>query len=277
MLLVLGMEPKPSDVKLEIDADIEIPILELEQVSPESEKSESNIPKCSVQARIENIEKNDDLESPAFEPIKSTTEKRSNSVMRDDDNDMDISDGTDADEISGHNNMTIISHMGTEDFANSIDEIKSNLSSVSGLTSNDSNTSFSKDPTENCQAPEITIDSAEKLPISENIISNTSELIIENLNQDSILSQVSSSSRLSIVTNNNTNSLMDDVQMENGTENFFSNVPDAVQTICSYGEEAQMQTFDESSNSDQVDKSKAIIGFDMKKSEKSCDGKITYI
>lgn len=150
--------------------------------------------------------------------------------------------------------------------------MKSNLSSISGLTSNESNQSSCTNlkeanensaattdnninlsrmiGTENRIAPEITIENAERLPISENIISNTSELIIDNLNQDSVLSQVSSTSRLSIVTNNNTNTRTIDGDCESSHEHVAS-FQNTSQETCPYGisEEAQMQKFNENSSS----------------------------
>lgn len=276
---LLGLE-KPSlnsvKMELEIDANVTLPVYELEQVSPESEKSHSNEPKCNdyeTNYKYEDMDcKNEDLESPAFEPIESCSEKvlktEPNTEVMDND-DMDISDGDDGEQINGFNNSNA-------------DEVKSNLSSISGLTSNDSNSSLldnfkgtiendtvnandgtvnvkvqekSIQSTENHVAPEITIDCAERLPLSENIISNNI-----SFNQDSILSQdqlsqVSSSSRLSIVTNNNTNTQVGDVEYESNIaidETCHINVTQHnTQSICPYGisEEAQMQKFNESSSS----------------------------
>lgn len=282
----LGVEKPSIDMKLtlEVDDEASMPNLDLEQVSPESEEApsvESKSPMLlhksieSYQMQMETDDKMDDLESPAFEPIEPSEFKikRECSPIKQDD-DMDISDG---DDEPVQMNGSLVVHS---------DEVKSNLSSISGLTSNESNNESMNDDdnvqikteviiktehTENavedvkmmpsfmnnCVAPEITLDTAEKLPQSENIISNANELIIDNLNQDSVLSQVSSTSRLSIVTNNNTNTRMDDgdgesnqmeiVTTENGTNDKKVNIRD----ICPYGisEEAQMQKFNESSSS----------------------------
>lgn len=98
---ILGIHRPSMNEKgqLEIDTAI-LPVYDLEQVSPDSEKSQLNY------HIFESVEKNDDLESPAFEPIESRSYI-----------DMDISD---------------------ED--NQI-KMKSNVSSISGLTSNESNES----------------------------------------------------------------------------------------------------------------------------------------
>lgn len=271
----LGVE-KPSlnmNLKLEIDPDMPMPVYDLEQVSPESEKShESKYTPNQLNSNSDGYHmhddfdgKNEDLESPAFEPIarEATPEKKfKTEPMEMDDDDMDISDGDDA-----PTNGFVISHN---------DEVKSNLSSISGLTSNDSNNSCDQNDkndtpndansanidavssivhenttemNENRIAPEITIDSAEKLPLSENIISNTSDFIMDNMNQDSILSQVSSTSRLSIVTNNNTATQMGDGDVECG--NTDPGDCKSQPALCPYGisEEAQMQKFNDSSSS----------------------------
>lgn len=311
----MGVE-KPSmnmKLKLEIETDVLLPIYELEQVSPESEKSQSDEPKYSTQILQsipvkyqihEDIDvKNEDLESPAFEPIEPTSENKSyleSEEMNDDD--MDISDDdadADADEDGKINGFT----------SSHIDEVKSNLSSISGLTSNESNNSSYSNlketsennvagtkndnidicriiATENHMAPEITIDSAEKLPFSENIISNTSELIIDNMNQDSVLSQVSSTSRLSIVTNNNTNTRTGDGEFESShtAATCYGSSKITPQSICPYGisEEAQMQKFNENSSSSNglvidtdnmsvstcnLEKQNLITSFDIKREE----------
>lgn len=215
-------------------------------------------------------DKTDDLESPAFEPIESISEfKFKQEFIEKEDDDMDISDGDDI--PLQMNGSTLIQN----------DEVKSNLSSISGLTSNDSQNdcangtiedeckdikpiiNFKNEEQSNvvednihitqqqtCIAPEITLDTAEKLPQTENIISNTSDLLIDNMNQDSVLSQVSSTSRLSIVTNNNTNTRMDEGD-SNNMEIVNDNNDRNVHDICPYGisEEAQMQKFNESSSS----------------------------
>lgn len=239
---LLGVEKPTKNVKLklEIETNAVLPIYELEQVSPESEKSQC-IPVKDHQTIGEYDEKNEDLESPAFEPIEPTSFESND--------DMDISDDDTAIDIDNRQNNG--------------DEVKSNLSSISGLTSNDSNNSSNSNlresgenndinirkedniliasSTENHLAPKITIDSAEKLPFSENIISNTSHLIIDNNNQDSVLSQVSSTSRLSIVTYNTRDGETDISVPETYHE--------ICQNICPFGisEEAQMQKFNENS------------------------------
>ncbi|XP_031637153.1 biorientation of chromosomes in cell division protein 1-like 1 [Contarinia nasturtii] len=281
---LLGLEKPLLNIKkeLEIDADVLLPNYELEQVSPESEKSHSNESKCNTYETSlkydmhEELDgKNEDLESPAFEPIEPCSDKifKTESTELMDNDDMDISDGDDGEQINGFNNSNA-------------DEVKSNLSSISGLTSNDSNSSSfdnfkvttenhtsidvndgntnvtnvvpqekSIQSTENHVAPEITIGCAERLPLSENIISNNMSFNQDSMLSQDQLSQVSSSSRLSIVTNNNTNTQVGDVEYESNVaidETSHVNVPKhTTQTVCPYGisEEAQMQKFNESSSS----------------------------
>lgn len=208
-------------VKLEINTDIP-PVCELEQVSPDSEKSHSNdTRKPLVNANFKNCHmyeyfdsKNDDLESPAFEPIGTETKLSCN------DDDMDISDG--------------------DDMPNQMNEVKSNVSSISGLTSNESNNSPS--PLSPSAPQPLGIAQYGKSLIEE----NSSDLVID---QDSVLSLVSSetsTSRLSIVTNNNTNSPENTCNHINAT-NCGANVD------CLYGisEETQMQKFNECSSSNE--------------------------
>lgn len=196
-------------MKLEIDTDVP-PVYDLEQVSPDSE----------------NDSKHDDLESPAFEPIGP--------VKTDDD--MDISDG--------------------DDIPHQMNEVKSNISSISGLTSNESNNSssdFCETSSKNMlgsNIPHVNIMDNE-LHANENcfahekiaktvvFISNTKDLIID---QDAELSQVSSetsTSRLSIVTTNTTNSNEEYINAQIDTPDDCANVD----------EETQMQKFNESSSS----------------------------
>lgn len=208
----LGMENKFKNIKLEINADIEPATIELDQLSPESELS-NIIPSSTNRNHVENIGKSFDLESPVFEPIKPTIENHclkmneKNDADDIDDDDMDISDG---DGISAHNLVC---------------EIKSNLSSIS---SNNSNFEVPEnDILYNKACESLESKSAE---IS---VQNSSKITIENLNQDSILSQVSSSSRLSIVTDHNTNCHVDEVSIDDISDGDH---------MFSYGEETQMVT-----------------------------------
>lgn len=323
----LGVEKPSYNIKLELqvaDEETSLPNLDLEQVSPESSEKSPSIESKSpallantmdaYHMHDESDDRMDDLESPAFEPIHaSPTFEFKQEIVEKQDDDMDISDGDDDGPLQMNGSMMIAN-----------DEVKSNLSSISGLTSNDSNnditngipeseikceevetsTNYDQDEQtavmvekdeihiENCVAPEITIDSAEKLPQSENIISNTNEMIVENMNQDSVLSQVSSTSRLSIVTNNNTNTRMDDGDGDgDGYSNHMSNEPQhIVRETCPYGisEEAQMQKFNESSSSsnslvidtdnisngtNQCDKREELMtSFDIKREEIKFEG-----
>lgn len=182
--------------------------------------------------------------------------------------DMDISDGDDV--PLQMNGSTLIQN----------DEAKSNLSSISGLTSSDSQNEYTAE-TEckfNVNAdesldglhkidqtgdllspelplppgidPELSIETAPSLPPqTENSVIAT-DISIENINQDSVLSQVSSTSRLSIITNNNTTTRMDDGdsnQADIETSSYGVNQ----HSTCPYGisEEAQMQKFNDSSSS----------------------------
>lgn len=325
----LGVEKPSFNIKLELqvaDEETSLPNLDLEQVSPESSEKSPSIESKSpaliantmdaYHMHDESNDRMDDLESPAFEPIHSSpTFEFKKEIVEKEDDDMDISDGDDDGPLQMNGSMMIAN-----------DEVKSNLSSISGLTSNDSNnditnginesdikceevetsTNYDQDEQtaiivekeeihiENCIAPEITIDSAEKLPQSQNIISNTNEMIVENMNQDSVLSQVSSTSRLSIVTNNNTNTRMDDGDGDGDGILYSNNMSNELQHIvretCPYGisEEAQMQKFNESSSSsnsliidtdnisngtNQCDKKEELItSFDIKREEIKFEG-----
>lgn len=219
----MGVErPSEMSMKLEIETDI-LPVCDLEQVSPDSEKSRSNDSKLPINVLDTHFEnhqifdyfdaKTDDLESPAFEPIEPPKIETKSLNNDDADDDMDISDGSDT--------------------PHQMNEIKSNVSSISGLTSNDSNTSTND-----------FVETSFK-NITEKHVENkeTGDLVID---QDSELSQVSSdttTSRLSIVTTNITNS--NDEYNGTQTEAGFAN------SDCLYGisEEAQMQKFNESSSS----------------------------
>lgn len=325
----LGVEKPSFNIKLELTVDeheTSLPNLDLEQVSPESSEKSPSIESKSPAMMATNIEyliheeceeRVDDLESPAFEPLTASPnfQFKQESFEKEDD-DMDISDGDDDGPLQMNGSALVPN-----------DEVKSNLSSISGLTSNDSNNDGTNGienqikieideideietakyeyieqsdvveveknmmRIENCIAPEITFDTAEKLPQSENIISNTSELIVDNINQDSVLSQVSSTSRLSIVTNNNTNTRMnEDADDSNQMQIVIDNSPHIVREQCPYdiSEEAQMQKFNESSSSsnnlfidtdnmsngtNQYDKKEELItSFDIKREEIKFEG-----
>lgn len=265
----LGIEkPKPSESKLAamnaaaaaselangyIEVNTDFPHTDLEAVSPDSDRSNHdktsstenlNVSGGSVKLELLNdsIDKMEDFESPAFEPI----EGRLSSTMS-------LKDGNDED---GDN---------------------SKLSGISGLTSQDSLESNVKAEVQieaNCvEAPKIKIESvidegepktngcntptllitapstppppppppppmpATHEPVegtsTDNALNNKVQFInlTDQFNQDSVLSQVSSNSHLSIVTNNsdsNTNHKSPSVDM------------------C---DEAQMPKFNESSNS----------------------------
>lgn len=247
-------------MQLEIDTDILLPgNYDLEQVSPDSEKSHSNDAKplsCVLNTNFKNYHmleyvdtKNDDLESPAFEPIGLPDTNKSEAKILNNDDDMDISDG--------------------DDMPQQMNEVKSNISSISGLTSNESNNSssgnfnetFTKNllgknhspinVTENESQVSINCIAHQKALNTSTLIS-PSELVID---QDSVLSQVSSESRLSIVTNNMTSS----PENEKHNRSQIDTIDDChginlhcganVDCLYSISEETQMQKFNENSSS----------------------------
>lgn len=325
----LGIE-KPVNRTSELEVDTVnhqqfLPNLELEQVSPDSEKCPS-IEAPSPNARNQDIliddrvddieEKMDDFESLAFEPIECKIVK--DEIVDEDDDKMDICLGDSDDDMNKSNGFNF----------NSCDEVKSNLSSISGLTSNESiedscgaiannppATSKEVDASVECETTEIEktppitaeqnsttpppqpsppeaavqqFDAIEQ-PEEKPSIHYTND-VVENLEE--VLSQVSSNSRLSIITNNNTNTRMDDGEdASNGLAASVGN-GDKVEkeSACPYGisEEAQMQRFYESSSSsnslvidtdnvsndtNQCDKrDEFVTAFDIKKEEIKFEG-----
>lgn len=277
---LLGVERK---MKLEIETE-NLPVYGLEQVSPDSEKSHSN-DSNALNAKFGNYHmyeyfeaKNDDLESPAFEPIGTLdacpdTEKKSL-----DNDDMDISDGDEMPQCE-------------------MKEIKSNVSSISGLTSNDSNNSSNgtfggtstkslrEENPENIIGNELqrndSYHAKKKTFNSSTFLSRKHDIVID---QDSVLSQVSSetnTSRLSIVTNVITNSVENDETKCNQIDTGDG----CVNVGCIYGisEDTQMQKFNESSSSNEssskyTSKSKSeilyksqISQFNIKKDDKKIE------
>lgn len=231
----MGVE-RPSEMSMKLEIETDILTCDLEQVSPDSEKSRSNDSKLPINVLDTHFEnhqifdyfdaKTDDLESPAFEPIEPPKIETKSLNNDDADDDMDISDGSDT--------------------PHQMNEIKSNVSSISGLTSNDSNTStndFVETSFKNIT--EKHVENNIKIVNTSVFTSHSGDLVID---QDSELSQVSSetsTSRLSIVTNNITNSNDE----YNGTQ--IERSDGFANSDCLYGisEEAQMQKFNESSSS----------------------------
>lgn len=325
----LGIE-KPANPTSELEVDTGnhqqfLPNLELEQVSPDSEKCpsiEAPSPNAHnqdnlIDDRVDDIEeKMDDFESPAFEPIECKIVK--DEIVEEDDDKMDICLGDSDDDMNKSNGFNV----------NSCDEVKSNLSSISGLTSNESiedscgaiannppATSNEVDADVKCETTEIDeshpitaeqnsttpsprpsppeaavqqFDAIEQ-PEEKPSIHYTND-VVESLEE--VLSQVSSNSRLSIITNNNTNTRMDDAEdASNGLAASVGN-GDKVEkeSACPYGisEEAQMQRFYESSSSsnslvidtdnvsndtNQCDKrDEFVTAFDIKKEEIKFEG-----
>lgn len=301
----LGIE-KPTNRLSEIEVDtvnheLILPNMELEQVSPDSEKCSSIEPSSPSKHLLNENNMNDvddkidDLESPAFEPIECKTVK-DESLEHDDDR-MDICNSSDSDnEPIPPNGFGI----------HNSDEVKSNLSSISGLTSNESiesnneqrvaetvenkgtipiktegdvseveqtsqhNPIVEKKPPSSPEEAVIQHFDAVVQPEEKPSIHYTND-VVENLNQDSVLSQVSSNSRLSIITNNNTNTRNDD---ENDDKS-------KGESACPLGisEEAQMQRFNDSSSSNSLiidtantsnqddEKKQFVAAFDIKKEE----------
>lgn len=270
----MGVEkPINRSSELEIDTSNQqqfLPNLDLEQVSPDSEKCPSVEPH-SPNGHITHIahdergddaeDKMDDLESPAFEPIQCKIVK--NEISAQDDDEMDICSGDSDDDLNKSNGFNV-------------DEVKSNLSSISGLTSNESigedqskpeceainmektdQINSEKPPLLRSTPPKTAIQQFDAIeqPEEKPSIHYTND-VVENLNQDSVLSQVSSNSRLSIITNNNTNTRMDDEDDHgNAREGLIPCVGNGAniekESTCPYGisEEAQMQRFNDSSSS----------------------------
>lgn len=243
-----------DELNIEIDTEVLLPVYDLEQVSPDSEHSQSNESHDNFDFR------NDDLESPAFEPIKSiyseldsSKDRKLNDNEGAEDDEMDISDGDDMPEQSVVPN---------------IDEAKSNVSSISGLTSNTSNCSrdssykcFDGKKTEvggcNKNPPAKIPQSTSPTISSTEITTNSNRLMNDDKYPDSTLSQVSSTSRLSIVTNNTNNETIDPefnsnhMKLPGTSVNSSSN--QNIELTCPYSisEEAQMQKFNENSSSNE--------------------------
>lgn len=234
---LMGVEqPSEINLKIEIGTDV-LPVNDLEQVSPDSEKSNSNDRKHP--SNMSNMGsgnynsfnyfdiKIEDLESPAFEPIEPL--KTELKTLNNED-DMDISDGSDT--------------------PHQMNELKSSSSSISGLTSNESNNSsndFEETSSKNISTRNRKCDNVQKFKakVEKPLVAscNSRDLAID---QDSELSQVSSetsTSRLSIVTNNITNSNEEFKTAQMTVE--YTNAE------CLYGmsEETQMQKFTDSSSS----------------------------
>lgn len=307
----LGIEKPINRVRaLDInpmDQQAFLPNLDLEQVSPESEKSPSigSLP-----------EEKDDLESPAFEAIPTNAVEVKEEMEMFDDK-MDISEDSN-EELNKSNE------------ANTIDDIKSNLSSISGLTSNesigeiceeeDAKPAEAMEETENVETEQVEletggtevkqeiktesemddkaapvvqevqqIDAAEQ-PDEKPSIHYSGE--VENTNQDSVLSQVSSNSRLSIITNTRIDAADDGSVNNEGVGATEGKSAEQKDNTCPYGisEEAQMQQFNESSSSsnglmidtdrvsngdaktDQKANDQVVNAFDIKKEEIKFEG-----
>lgn len=228
----LGIEkPKPLDdqpLKIELcpDEDIKPTILssdldDLEAVSPDSSGS-----KKSFKDSTEDLK-------PPVDLIK--TELNDSGDKVDDDFESPAFEPLQGSLLTGSDSVN-----GEED---------SKLSDISGLTSQDSVNS-EKDSQHQIE-PEITAPTIEV--IEQPAVTQSQQVIPENINQDSVLSQVSSNSHLSIVTDSNNKSSEVD--------------------IC---EEAQMPKFSENSlnNPDVDDKERKplLTSFDIKQDEIKFEG-----
>lgn len=242
---LLGVErPSPNmKTKLKIETDVMLPgNYELEQVSPDSENDLKHPSNSNIKVKNYNIyeyvdTKTDDLESPEFEPVGQPD----TNINSKNDDDMDISDG--------------------DDMPHQMNEVKSNISSISGLTSNESNNSSSgnvnvKSSKTSLEENHLPTETMEDKAKNRRIClghqkpydtSSSSDLAIDH---DSVLSQVSSetnNSRLSIVTNNI--SISPEDAKYNCTQ--IDTIDECRNDHCLYGisEETQMQKFNESSSS----------------------------
>lgn len=267
----LGIE-KPENRPLTIDINsIDqqpfLPNLDLEQVSPESSEKSPSL-----------IEEKEDLESPAFEVITAKSiDLTEEKIVDTDDDKMDISD--DSNEVLNKSNEE----------TNTNDGNKSNLSSISGLTSNESigeileETEVKPIPNENAlEKVKIDTDTIKmemgEIEIKQEVKGESDDKVapvvqeiqlidvgeqpdekpsihysgeVESTNQDSVLSQVSSNSRLSIITNTRLDGADDgSTNNEEAAADSKKNTEEKNST-CPYGisEEAQMQQFNESSSS----------------------------
>ncbi|KAG4080098.1 hypothetical protein HA402_008169 [Bradysia odoriphaga] len=177
------------------------PVLDdLEAVSPDSsgskksfkdstENLDTTLDPDSIKAELNDSgdKVDDDFESPAFEPLQGSLLNESDSIN------------------------------GEED---------SKLSDISGLTSQDSVNSE-----QNCEQLTVIPEPEIKAPTIEVIeqpaVTQSQQVIPENINQDSVLSQVSSNSHLSIVTDSNNKSsevdICEEAQMPKFSENSFNN------------------------------------------------------
>lgn len=266
----LGIEkPKPSESKLAamnaaaaaselangyIEVKTDFPHTDLEAVSPDSDRSNHNRSSSSENLNIssgsvklellnDSIDKMDDFESPAFEPI----EGRLSSAMS-------MKDGHDED--GDNSKLSGISGLTSQDSLESHVKEEVQDETICGETpeNNIETVKVEGEPrTNGCNTPTLLITAPSTPPppppppppmpathepvegtSSDNALNNKVQFInlTDQFNQDSVLSQVSSNSHLSIVTNNsdsNTNHKSPSVDMS---------------------EEAQMPKFNESSNSD---------------------------
>lgn len=248
---------------IEIDTEVLLPVYDLEQVSPDSEHSQSNESHNHSSHHIFDF-KNDDLESPAFEPIKSIYSKLDSSKDKKfNDNENEVNEENDDDEMD----ISDDDDMPQQSVMPNIDEAKSNVSSISGLTSNTSN--CSRDSSYKCFDHKQTDlkgtaigdcdkNVSAKIPQSTSMMIPSTEIIAESNDDkypDSTLSQVSSTSRLSIVTNNTNNETTDPEFNSNHMKlpetSVTSSSNQNIELTCPYSisEEAQMQKFNENSSS----------------------------
>lgn len=231
----MGIE-RPSmnmEMKLEIDTTI-LPVNDLEQVSPDSDNDLKHPNANASNKNLNMFECENDLESPAFEPIGPSSTKTCGGDNGDDD--MDIS--SDDDDIPHQNNE---------------------MNSISGLTSNESNNSsndFDETSTKN-RSHENTIETESHA--DKNCFDH------KQIDQDGELSQVSSdtsTSRLSIVTNE-----------ENSKCGQIDTTTDSINVDClGISEETQMQKFNENSSSNDSSAKYSLTQFNIKNDKIKFEG-----
>lgn len=232
-----------------IEVNTDFPHTDLEAVSPDSDRSNHNKSSSSENLNIsggsikldlnDSIDKIEDFESPAFEPIEG---RRSS-----------LKDGNDED--GDNSKLSGISGLTSQDSLESNEKDEAQIELVCGEAPEIKNETVIVEvepKTNGCNTPTLLITAPSTPPppppppppmpathepvegtSSDNALHNKVQFInlTDQFNQDSVLSQVSSNSHLSIVTNNsdsNTNHKSPSVDMS---------------------EEAQMPKFNDSSNS----------------------------
>lgn len=204
----LGIEkPKPSDEQTLLQSelctneDVKPKILptdldDLEAVSPDSTGSKKSFKDSTEELNI---------------PVDSIKQELNDSIEKvDDDFESPAFEPLKGSLLTGSDSVN-----GEED---------SKLSDISGLTSQDSVNSEHSSSEQQAE-PEIKVPTIEV--IEQPAVTQSQQVIPDNINQDSVLSQVSSNSHLSIVTDSNNKSsevdICEEAQMPKFSENSFNN------------------------------------------------------